>query len=219
MKKKPTPHLNSRRSFVKQTGAVLLGFQVLDLIPNAYAQKPNGCSLSQADDTCNADKQGAPGGKDTDDHCVAGQTPAYDDDASCRAASASGPDSDNDGVCGTPTGQQTGSGNSIHDPDAACNSHGPNYSGITDQDGACGTISDQTGAVDTDQACNDGNWSVADQDQTCHMIASYDKDESCVSSSTPGIDGDDACGYFNDGQRDRDQHCGAVNDPDNTNAS
>lgn len=204
---------NSRRSFVKQTGAVLLSFQILDLIPHAMAQA-SGCGASNPDSHCNTDIPG--GGKNPDQHCVQGQTGGYDDDAACKGAAANGTGYDQDGMCGSSTGQKIG-GQPITDQDAACNTTATsNGTTMTDQDGSCGSVTGPTGAYDTDEACNDGNWNTSDVDQNCRVLGSYDKDESCVSALLPGSTPDEACGYFKAGQRDADQHCNGTVDPDNT---
>lgn len=110
---------NSRRSFVKHTGAVLLSFQVLDLIPHAMAQVP-GCGAGSPDSYCNTDITG--GGKNPDQHCVQGQIGGYDDDAACKGAAANATGYDQDGVCGSPTGQNIG-GQPIIDQDACLQHH------------------------------------------------------------------------------------------------
>ena len=205
---------NPRRSFFKQTGAAILSFKAVDLIPNVMAQAP-GCNATNADSACATPIAGG-AGNNKDQHCVPSQTGPYDNDGGCSGAAANGSGYDEDGVCGKNTGPSIG-GQPISDPDAGCNTGSVNNMVTnTDQDGSCGKQTGSTGAYDGDEACNDGNSTVNDVDQNCRVLASYDKDESCVSANNPGSQPDEACGYLNGGQRDVDQHCYNATDPDNS---
>jgi hypothetical protein len=118
-------------------------------------------------------------------------------------------------MCGKNTGASV-QGNPVSDQDQACNSHPASHEVSSDPDESCGKATDPgTGAIDADQACDDGNWTSTDPDQNCHKApGSHDKDESCTHSVEGSAD--EACGYYKEGQRDRDQHCGIGTDSDDT---